>query len=70
MAKLADGMASALWYNPRTGRWWGEEGEEGTQQIFATAIPSGQGAPIHHFFPPGQPANGNDWVLVLEVTAG
>jgi hypothetical protein len=61
----ADGQVNASWYNPRTGRWH-KDGHHENPQPFATAIPSGQGAPDHYYNPPGQPADGNDWVLVLE----
>lgn len=67
MNKLADGQVAAHWYNPRTGLWHVEGKEFAAKSAFVTTIPSGAGAPVHYFWPPGTPADGNDWVLVLEV---
>ncbi len=67
MNKLADGHAAAYWYNPRNGLWHVAGHEDERQAPFATTIASGVGAPLHYFFPPGAPTDGNDWVLVLEV---
>jgi hypothetical protein len=70
MTKLAAGRAAASWYNPRSGLWRdGEGGESATPRPFAEDIPSGPGAPRRYFVPPGAPAEGNDWVLALELTA-
>lgn len=67
MNKLAAGHAAAHWYNPRTGLWHVDGQESGVKQAFAATLPSGAEAPPCYFFPPGAPADGNDWVLVLEV---
>ena len=58
MSRLAGGQMNATWYDPRTGG-------RGPAPDRA-AIPSGPGAPDRYFAPPGQPADANDWVLVLE----
>ena len=42
----------ASWFDPRTGK--------------VTAIGEFENKGIKEFNPPGEPANGNDWVLVLE----
>jgi len=67
MHRLADGEARAYWYNPRTGRWHREGVEHEAMTPFTTGIPSGVGATDHHFSPPGGRADGNDWVLMIEV---
>jgi hypothetical protein len=69
MHRLADGEMSATWYNPRSGLWHKDGEEHKTLQPFATKIPSGRDAPDRYFNPPGEPADGNDWVLVLERIA-
>jgi len=67
MSRLAKGQARASLYNPRDGTWYADGGEDGTQRPFETGIASGAGAPDYYFYPPGRPADGNDWVLVVEV---
>jgi hypothetical protein len=67
VSRLAAGQARAFWYNPRSGAWHGDGDDQETMRPFAAAIPSGPGAPDRYFDPPGAPADGNDWVLVLEV---
>jgi len=52
MGKIAGDIVNASWYNPRDGSY--------------TEIGEVQNTGIRTFNPPGQPANGNDWVLVLE----
>ena len=67
MSKLADGRANASWYNPRSGQWRSDDADRAEKRAFGTGIPSGRGAPDYHFDPPGEPADGSDWVLLLEV---
>lgn len=67
MSKLADGRANGFWYNPRNGQWHCDGADRAEKRAFETGIPSGTGAPDHHFDPPGDRADGNDWVLVIEV---
>jgi hypothetical protein len=67
LRKLADGKASAFWYNPRNGTWRVDGNDSPAQCAFETDIPCGPGSPDRYFFPPGKPAEDNDWVLVLEV---
>lgn len=70
MDKLAAGHAAAFWFNPRNGLWHVNDSEQTVQHPFAPAIASGPGAAPHYFFPPGAPADGNDWVLVLTIQHG
>lgn len=51
--KLQGSRVRASWYNPRNGN--------------ITAIGTFNKAKIMKFDPPGQPANGNDWVLILDA---
>ncbi len=67
MDRLADGLASAYWYNPRNGLWHAEGKETRGKKPFESGINSGQEALPKYFDPPGKPGDGNDWVLVLEV---
>ena len=67
MSRLADGKADAFWYNPRSGQWNYERNDHEIKQPFKTGIPAGTDAPDSYFSPPGERADGNDWVLVLEV---
>ena len=69
MSRLAEGHANAFWYNPRNGLWHVAGNENETKRPFMTEIPSGIKAPVSYFNPPGDPADGNDWVLVLELTS-
>ena len=70
MSKLADGHADASWYNPRNGQWHNDGADRAQKRAFEMDIPSGEGALDRYFAPPGEPADGNDWVLVLEVQEG
>jgi hypothetical protein len=67
LSRLAAGQAAAAWYNPRTGRWRAGEAETEAKAPFAEGIPCGPGAPDRYFHPPDAPADGNDWVLLLDV---
>jgi hypothetical protein len=53
---------------PRNGTWWVNSNDSPEQRAFETDIACGPGAPDRYFFPPDQPAEDNDWVLVLEVS--
>jgi hypothetical protein len=67
-SRLAAGQASAFWYNPRSGEWHAGDAVLATAKSpFLSGIPAGPGAPDRYFNPPGEPADGNDWVLVIEV---
>jgi hypothetical protein len=52
MGKIAGATVKAAWYDPRTGT--------------STAAGEYPNKGIIEFNPPGKPANGNDWVLVLD----
>ena len=67
MHRLTNGQAQAFWYNPRNGLWHVDGVEVDNQSAFETGIASGTGASDYYFYPPESPADGNDWVLVLEV---
>jgi len=51
--KLSGNKVKASWYNPRNGN--------------ITAIGTYNKSKITKFNPPGKPANGNDWVLILDA---
>lgn len=55
MGRISGAKVNAWWFNPRTG----EAVKSGTIKNSGSAT----------FNPPGEPANGNDWVLVLDDTA-
>jgi len=65
MNRLAAPLMNAFWFNPRNGKWRIEDRDVADRRAFATNSPSGPGAPIREFDPPGNVGNGNDWVLVL-----
>lgn len=52
LGKLEGAKVKARWYNPRDGKY--------------TTIATYDNTGTHSFDPPGEPAAGNDWVLVLE----
>jgi hypothetical protein len=52
----------AWWFNPRDGKTYNNEGKL-TTKPFATIKKTSQ---IPSFNPPANPAEGNDWVLVLD----
>jgi hypothetical protein len=54
LGKIEGTLVHAAWYDPRTGQYKqiGDFENQGTKE----------------FDPPGEPQNGNDWVLVLEGT--
>jgi hypothetical protein len=55
MGPISGAKVNAWWFNPRTG----EAVKSGTIKNSGSAA----------FNPPGEPANGNDWVLVLDGAA-
>ena len=65
MSRLAAPLMHAFWFNPRNGRWRIKDSDFANRRPFQKNVPSGAGAPIQEFDPPGSAANGNDWVLVL-----
>jgi hypothetical protein len=67
MNLLAAGQANGFWYNPRNGQWRCAGVDREDPQAFVANVPSGPGAPDRYFHPPGEPADGNDWVLAIEV---
>jgi hypothetical protein len=60
-ARLAAGTADAFWFSPRTGRYYNNLGTATTSPF--ASFPTGTGAPIKVFNPPGTPGADNDWVL-------
>jgi hypothetical protein len=52
MGKIAGKQVEASWYSPRDGKY--------------TAIGTFPNTGVQEFNPPGEPQNGNDWVLVLD----
>ena len=55
MSLLAGPTMTARWFDPRSGAW----------SSAGSDVPSGSGAAIVEFDPPGSTANGNDYILVL-----
>jgi len=55
MSMLAGPTMDAQWFDPRSGAW----------SSAGSDVPSGSGAAIVEFDPPGSTANGNDYILVL-----
>ena len=55
MSLLAGPTMTARWFDPRSGAW----------SSAGSDVPSGSGAAIVEFDPPGSVANGNDYILVL-----
>jgi hypothetical protein len=53
LGKIAGAKVKASWYSPVDGT--------------ATEIGVFDNAGIHEFNPPGEPAEGNDWVLILDT---
>jgi hypothetical protein len=52
MGKIAGAKVKASWYKPADGT--------------ITEIGEFENTGTHEFDPPGEPANGNDWVLILD----
>ncbi|TKC10119.1 DUF4038 domain-containing protein [Pedobacter polaris] len=52
MGRIDGTKVKALWYDPRTGK--------------STAIGEVENKGIQNFNPPGEPKDGNDWVLILD----
>lgn len=67
MERLADGNFFAWWFNPRTGRWHGSDGESAEPVGFARDLRAGRGAPVREFAPPTS-GEGNDWLLILSAS--
>ena len=65
MNRLAAPLMNAFWFNPRSGKWRIKDVDLTDRRPFVKHVPSGPGAPIREFDPPGSVGNGNDWVLVL-----
>ena len=56
------GALNAYWFNPRTGKWHVDGSESARMLPFEKNLST---KTIREFDPPGEPANENDWVLVL-----
>ncbi|MCF6286453.1 MAG: hypothetical protein L3K26_14860, partial [Candidatus Hydrogenedentes bacterium] len=67
MDRLSALRMNAFWFNPRNGTWQIDDKNFADQRPFMEHVPSGAAAPIREFDPPGSPADGNDWVLVLKA---
>lgn len=61
MDKLSGTQARAWWYNPRDGKVYTAD-NHASKRPFTTSVTTGEKA----FDPPGEPGEGNDWVLVLD----
>ncbi|MCK5861921.1 MAG: DUF4038 domain-containing protein, partial [Candidatus Hydrogenedentes bacterium] len=69
MDRLSSRKMNAFWFNPRNGTYQVGNDDCTEQQPFAENIPGGDGAAIQEFDPPGNAADGNDWVLILKDAA-
>jgi hypothetical protein len=67
MDRLAGPAMRAFWFDPRTGEWRVGDTESDQPTPFAEEVSSGPGAPVWEADPPGEPVEGNDWVLVLKA---
>lgn len=67
MDQLHSQPMRAYWFNPRNGQWHNDEAESVEPKPFMENIASGTGAPIQAFDPPGEPADENDWILLLKA---
>lgn len=67
LSRLAGPYVRTFWFNPRNGRWRVGAKEEAKRTPFAKHVQSGRKAAKRVFDPPGEPGDGNDWVLVLET---
>jgi hypothetical protein len=66
MSRLAKDTCAAFWFNPRSGLWHaGADDETPLSQPFLRGLKTGGNAPVQEFDPPGEPGDGNDWVLML-----
>jgi len=65
MDRLAGPAMAAFWFDPRNGRWW-RQGRYSAAPVPFLKVAAGPGSPVHEFDPPGEPADGNDWILVLK----
>lgn len=70
MARLAKGAFAAHWLNPRSGKWFDGRQEHDAPAPFEKNIAGGAGAAVKAFDPPGEPSDGNDWVLALSAGPG
>jgi hypothetical protein len=70
MDRLAAPAMDAYWFDPRTGNWRTGKRLAADPAPFQQRVPSGPGTPARVFDPPGKPADGNDWVLVLRAANG
>ena len=65
MNRLAAPLMNAFWFDPHNGKWRIGDRDVTDRRPFAEKCPSGPGAPVREFDPPGSAGDGNDWVLVL-----
>lgn len=66
MGRLAASPMDAFWFNPRNGKWHVTGSERDERAPFAKEFFRGNGASVR-FDPPGDPGDGNDWVLLLKL---
>jgi hypothetical protein len=70
MDRFSKGPLFGWWFNPRNGKWHVNGVETEAQKHFANDLPAGPGTPVREFDAPGQPGEGNDWVLILCTSEG
>ena len=66
MNRLSAPGMNAFWFNPRSGKWRVEDRDTTDRRPFSKDIPTGPGAPVREFDPPGAVGDGNDWILLLK----
>jgi Putative collagen-binding domain of a collagenase len=64
-SQLKAGTADAYWFSPRDGKYYNSAGSQVTTAF--ASIPTGTGAPISVFNPPGLAGPDNDWILIVRV---
>lgn len=66
LGRLRPGQYRAAWFDPRNGRWYRAGRHNDEPAPYETLVAASLKSNPHWFLPPGRPANGNDWILVLE----
>lgn len=70
MDTLTHEPMNAYWFNPRNGQWKVNGAEIDQRTPFVKASIRDSGADELAFDPPGEPGDGNDWVLIIASSLG
>lgn len=65
LSRLTVPQVEVSWFSPRSGNWY-VDGTEFATPTVAAQFSSGPGGGTILFDPPGEPGEGNDWVLLVE----